>query len=102
MRSSSILFIIGSVFLVGCATTSTDTPVSSSSSSVSSVATSSAASSVADLQGETVDYGEANGYLSLPEGAGPHPAIVLIHEWWGLNRDWSIVEEDRRVVAMLR
>ena len=27
------------------------------------------------------------GYLALPDSAGPHPAIVVIHEWWGLN-DW--------------
>lgn len=28
-----------------------------------------------------------NGYLALPEGHGKHPAIIVIHEWWGLN-DW--------------
>ena len=26
-----------------------------------------------------------NSYLALPEGAGKHPAIIVIHEWWGLN-----------------
>src|SRR5258708_39007316 len=26
-------------------------------------------------------------YLALPDGAGKHPAIVVIHEGWGLN-DW--------------
>ncbi len=26
-------------------------------------------------------------YLSVPEGAGPFPAVMVIHEWWGLN-DW--------------
>lgn len=26
-------------------------------------------------------------YLALPEGAGRHPAVIVIHEWWGLN-DW--------------
>ncbi len=27
------------------------------------------------------------GYLALPDSKGPHPALVVIHEWWGLN-DW--------------
>src|SRR6266568_3385857 len=31
--------------------------------------------------------GTAQGILYLPQGAGPHPALVVIHEWWGLN-DW--------------
>ena len=26
-------------------------------------------------------------YLAAPAGAGPRPAVVVIHEWWGLN-DW--------------
>ena len=26
-------------------------------------------------------------YLALPDGGGKHPAIIVIHEWWGLN-DW--------------
>ncbi len=25
------------------------------------------------------------GYLALPEGAGPHPAVIVVHEWWGLK-----------------
>ncbi len=29
----------------------------------------------------------AQGLLYLPHGAGSHPALVVIHEWWGLN-DW--------------
>ena len=27
------------------------------------------------------------GYLALPDSPGKHPALVVIHEWWGLN-DW--------------
>lgn len=28
------------------------------------------------------------GYLALPEsGSGPFPAVLMIHEWWGLNQD---------------
>jgi carboxymethylenebutenolidase len=40
---------------------------------------------------ETVSYKSGaetvTGYLALPEGGGRHPAIIVIHEWWGLN-DW--------------
>ncbi len=47
---------------------------------------------------ETVSYrsGDAtvSGYLALPDSAGPHPAIVVIHEWWGLN-DW-VKEETKK------
>jgi carboxymethylenebutenolidase len=25
------------------------------------------------------------GYLALPTGAGPHGAVIVIHEWWGLT-----------------
>ena len=40
---------------------------------------------------QTVSYKSGtetvNGYLALPEGGGKHPAILVIHEFWGLN-DW--------------
>ncbi|MFN7975375.1 MAG: dienelactone hydrolase family protein [Acidobacteriota bacterium] len=41
--------------------------------------------------GEMVSYksgsDEVKGYLALPAGKGPFPAVVVIPEWWGLN-DW--------------
>jgi len=41
--------------------------------------------------GKTVSYksgGETvQGMLYTPEGKGPFPGIIVIHEWWGLN-DW--------------
>ena len=41
--------------------------------------------------GKTVSYksGDENvqGVLYTPAGKGPFPALVVIHEWWGLN-DW--------------
>jgi carboxymethylenebutenolidase len=35
----------------------------------------------------TIPSGEESyrAYLVQPETAGPHPALILIHEWWGLN-----------------
>jgi carboxymethylenebutenolidase len=47
---------------------------------------------------ETVSYKSGNetvsGYLALPEGGGKHSAVIVIHEWWGLN-DW-VKEQVRR------
>jgi carboxymethylenebutenolidase len=34
-----------------------------------------------------------SGYISLPKGAGTHPGIVVVHEWWGLN-DWVKQQTD--------
>ena len=30
---------------------------------------------------------QANGYLSIPKNSKQSPALILIHEWWGLNED---------------
>ena len=45
----------------------------------------------AAMKTETVSYKSGdetvNGFLAVPDGGGKHPAIIVIHEWWGLN-DW--------------
>jgi carboxymethylenebutenolidase len=50
---------------------------------------------------ETVSFKSGNdtvsGYLALPEGGGKHPAILVIHEWWGLN-DW-VKEQAQKYAA---
>ncbi len=33
------------------------------------------------------------GYLAQPAGNGPHPAVLLIHEWWGLNEGMTILAD---------
>ena len=44
-------------------------------------------------QGTMIEVAGSRAYLSLPENAQPPmPALVLIHEWWGLNehiQHWS-------------
>ena len=36
-------------------------------------------------KGEALQYyADAQGYLAMPAGAGPHGAVILIHEWNGL------------------
>jgi carboxymethylenebutenolidase len=37
-------------------------------------------------KGTMVDLSGARAYLSLPKGKPPFAGIVVIHEWWGLNR----------------
>ena len=32
-------------------------------------------------------YGDVVGYLAMPEDASDAPALILIHEWWGINDD---------------
>lgn len=43
----------------------------------------------ADVKAEAVAYlpgrPAVKGHLAVPAGKGPFPAMVLIHEWWGLN-----------------
>ena len=40
---------------------------------------------------------QAEGLLYLPAGAGPHPAVVVIQEWWGVD-DW-IKEQASKLAA---
>ena len=55
----------------------------------------------APVKTESVSYKSGDetvtGYLALPDGAGKHPAIVVVHEWWGLN-DW-VKEQAQKFAA---
>lgn len=48
--------------------------------------------------GTQVSYESGNdvigAYVSMPNGQGPYPAIIVIHEWWGLN-EWIRDSADR-------
>jgi carboxymethylenebutenolidase len=50
------------------------------------------------VKSETVSYKSGsetvNAYLAQPSGDGKHPAIIVIHEWWGLN-DWVKQQADK-------
>src|SRR5437868_12061584 len=49
------------------------------------------AASAYAADGKTVSYKSGDetvqGILYTPQGKGPFPAVIVIHEWWGLN-DW--------------
>jgi carboxymethylenebutenolidase len=58
------------------------------------------AASVLAADGKSVSYKSGDetvqGVLYTPAGSGPFPALVVIHEWWGLN-DW--VKEEASKLA---
>jgi carboxymethylenebutenolidase len=37
--------------------------------------------------------GEASGVLATPSGAGKHPGVVVIQEWWGINEQIQSVAQ---------
>ena len=47
----------------------------------------------ANIAYTTADGQTLMGYLALPESPGPHPAVLLIHEWWGLNRGITVLAD---------
>jgi len=55
----------------------------------------------AEVKTETVQFTNGkemiDGYLALPPGTGKYPALLLVHEWWGLN-DW-IKEQAQKFAA---
>jgi len=53
-------------------------------------------SDTADFTNVEYDNGSGQkllGYLATPDGPGPHPAVLLIHEWWGLNEGITILAD---------
>jgi carboxymethylenebutenolidase len=49
--------------------------------------------SAPELHGETITLAGTKAYLSIPKDAvAPLPAVIIVHEWWGLNdhvRHWA-------------
>jgi len=47
----------------------------------------------ANVEYENMDGEKLYGYLATPEEPGPHPGVLLIHEWWGLNEGITILAD---------
>ena len=56
------------------------------------------AAAAAWAAGTSVSYKSGDdtvsGYLAAPSGGGKHPALIVVHEWWGLN-DWVRAKADK-------
>lgn len=60
---------------------------------ISDARTAQNSSELANVTYTDPDGNELHGYLALPEGPGPHPAVLLIHEWWGMNEMITIMAD---------
>lgn len=80
-QSLRICVIAAALLLTACSAQSPLRPPQKKTAAVAS----SAAGSEASVRAGSVVYGSATGYLVLPQGVGPFPALILIHEFWGLN-----------------
>jgi carboxymethylenebutenolidase len=45
------------------------------------------ASDFTNMTFESADGTAIDGYLAQPEGEGPFPAVLMVHEWWGMNAE---------------
>lgn len=39
------------------------------------------------------DGEELLAYVAQPDGPGPHPGVLLLHEWWGLNEGITVLAD---------
>ena len=76
MQRSSILLATLALLLAGCTAPS---PQSITEESVSYA---------------MIDGRKISGFLARPNDDGPHPALILIHEWWGLNDNMRSLARD--------
>ncbi len=75
-----VLFIFCAfIFLSACSHSNTQTPNEDQNDREKNITM----KDVMYMEGEN----SAMGYLAKPEGEGPFPAVLLIHEWWGLNEN---------------
>jgi len=88
---SALLFI--ALLIAACGSPESGEPAAEASAESESMASGDLPSAIigegGDLEGSDLNYVEGNnattGYLAVPEGEGPFPALVIIHEWNGLT-----------------
>ncbi|HXN07143.1 MAG TPA: dienelactone hydrolase family protein, partial [Nitrospiria bacterium] len=39
------------------------------------------------LKGKEIQEKNFHAYITSPAGNGPFPAVMMVHEWWGLNKN---------------
>lgn len=55
--------------------------------------TSPGSTELANISYTDADGNELHGYLAVPDTPGPHPGVLMIHEWWGMNESITIMAD---------
>lgn len=91
MRTRSVALLAVAVLLTGCSGADDSMDDNSAEPAMGASTTALPASILGQagpLRGEAVSYVDGDeqtvGYLSVPEGEGPFPALIIVHEWNGL------------------
>lgn len=116
MKKIFTVTVLSALFITGCnqAVPSTIDSSSESKQTTVSVKVTSGTSSQQSTEGKKanlitkevsyyVGHDKVKGYLVMPVGAENLPAVVLVHEWWGLNnymRDMATAFATRGYVAL--
>lgn len=71
-------FALSALAIFGCAHGASNTPSETTGEST-----------VAETKEQEVEYSDGSttlkGFIAYPTASGPRPAIMVVHEWWGLN-----------------
>jgi carboxymethylenebutenolidase len=90
------LLVVLALSTVACRTAAPAVAADAASPTAAAAAASTPpATATAARGGQAVSFTNGgSGYLATPAGAGKHPAILVIQEWWGMN-DWVKGNADR-------
>lgn len=113
MKKTTLFILASSILLASCMTTQTNAPVKKDDKTTvtekkdekvtTPVKEDTTKTEEFTLKAENdisyyKDKKEVKGFLTYPEKAGKYPALVLIHEWWGLNDN---IKENAKKFAKL-
>jgi carboxymethylenebutenolidase len=95
MRPFSLLCVATLFALVSCSKHSETDHAHDTAAAPATTTTTAAAATATQSTGQSVQFGEASGYLApVRNAATKNPALIVIHEWWGLD-PWIKEQTDR-------
>lgn len=98
MRRTALSLAASLLLFVACSHEATDEHASHTTSSSDTATTTAAATTAATPQanaGASVTFGDGgSGYFSAPSTSEKKGAVIVIHEWWGLD-NWVREQADR-------